>query len=246
MYLRDLPTYDGDEEGLFAWLLQVERTATCTGRSEISLARAKADGPVYKCIKNMPMNATWEDYKRILRENFSNIRTKVHACMHIADRRQRSGESLQAFIYYFTEMMKIISGQEPKQITETYMITLFIKNVLNKDIRKSLIKANLKNLQEAFKHAQTAELKSMKYEGLMDHDTSDVNVLAIKAEPQVNQINATPAQATVPQVPTAQPGKRWGLTPDEYAKRLASAECFMCGDKGHTSRFCSENPQNQQ
>ncbi len=58
MFLNDLPTFSGDEKKFLNWILKIEKVAKLTGRSERDLATAKSEGVVFKCLSNIPANAT--------------------------------------------------------------------------------------------------------------------------------------------------------------------------------------------
>ena len=72
-FLTDLPTFNGNPEEFLDWILKIEKVAALTGRSERELVTAKADGAVFKCLNKIKPSISWEDCKKILHENFSNL-----------------------------------------------------------------------------------------------------------------------------------------------------------------------------
>ena len=45
------------------------------------LALGKAQGTVIKCLKSLPADASWNDVKAVLRQQFSLVPMVVHATM---------------------------------------------------------------------------------------------------------------------------------------------------------------------
>ena len=122
-FLSDLHSFNGKPDEFLKWIAAIERVANVTGRPARELATAKAEGAVFKCLQGITPSTDWEGCKRILRENFSNIQTKEHANSFLMGRCQRPNESLQEYIHVFAELAKITTGLEPKQITESIIIT---------------------------------------------------------------------------------------------------------------------------
>ena len=71
----------------------------------------------------------WEDCKRILRENFSNLQTKTHASVHLIAKAQWPEETLQEYIYQFLELVKMVTGLKPQQVTDPLKIIIFNKHL---------------------------------------------------------------------------------------------------------------------
>ena len=171
-FLSDLHSFSGKPDEFLKWIAAIERVANVTGRPARELAAAKAEGAVFKCLQGIPPSTDWEGCKKILRESFSNIQTKEHANSFLMGRCQRPNESLQEYIHVFTELAKITTGLEPKQITESMMITLFNKHLYNHHIKKQVCKRNHRTLQCAFDSAMKAEADAKKLEGLSDNNVS--------------------------------------------------------------------------
>ena len=118
---------------------------------------AKAEGAVFKCLHNIPRTVSWESCKKILRENFSNLQTKNHASGVLVTRAQRPDETLQEYIYQYSELVKMVTGVEPSQVTSLLVISLFNRHLFNREIKKSVSKSDYRNLKEAFDSALAAE-----------------------------------------------------------------------------------------
>ena len=103
-------------------------------------------------------------------------------------RAQRPDETLQEYIYQYSELVKMVTGVEPSQVTSPLVISLFNRHLFNRDIKKSVSKSDYRNLKEAFNSALAAERRAKKYEGLTNDDPT---VMAIHARAQVNQTTAT-------------------------------------------------------
>ena len=123
--------YTGGPKQFLDWILKVEKVAQLTGRPEWDLATARADDAVFKCLSNIPKTMSWEECKRILRENFLNLQTKTHASVHLMAKAQRPDESLQEYIYQFSELVKMVMGLEPIQVTDPLKIIIFNKHLFN-------------------------------------------------------------------------------------------------------------------
>ena len=114
MYVNDLPTFSGEPQAFLDWILKVEKVSRLTGHPSKELATAKSEGAVFKCINNLPPTTSWDDCKLALRENFSNLQTKQHLSSYLIARAQRPNETLQEYIYLYTELMKMLTGLEPQ------------------------------------------------------------------------------------------------------------------------------------
>ena len=78
------------------------------------------------------LNTTsWEDCKLTLQENFLNLQTKQHLSSYLIGRAQRPNETLQAYIYLFTDLMKMHTGLEPQRISDPLKIDLFNRHLFN-------------------------------------------------------------------------------------------------------------------
>ena len=114
MYVNDLPTFSGEPQAFLDWILKVEKVSQLTGHPSRELATAKSEGAVFKCINNLPPTTSWGDCKLALQENFSNLQTKLHLSSYLIARAQRPNETLQEYIYLYTELMKMLTGLEPQ------------------------------------------------------------------------------------------------------------------------------------
>ena len=108
---------------------------------------------------------------------------------------QRHSESLQEYIHVFAELAKITMGFEPKQITESMMITLFNKHLYNHHIKKQVCQQTHRTLQCAFDSTLKAEADAKKLEGLSENN---VSIMKIETSAEVNQVQsdtrATPSK----------------------------------------------------
>ena len=193
------------------------------------LAAAKAEGAVFKCLQGITPSTDWEGCKRILRENFSNIQTKEHANSFLMGRCQRPNESLQEYIHVFAELAKITTGLEPKQITESMMITLFNKHLYNHHIKKQVCKRTHRTLQCAFDSAMKAEADAKKLEGLSENN---VSIMKIETNAEVNQVQSD-TRAT--------PNKQ-GDTNRKQSNYQTRGPCYQCSEYGHIAKECP-NPR---
>ena len=244
-FINDLDVYSGDPTGFLDWILKVEKISRLTGRAARELATAKSEGPVYKCLCNIPQNASWEDCKRLLRENFSNLQTKQHASVRLMTRAQKQDETLQEFIYQFAELVRLVSGQEPNQVTDPLKVIIFNKHLFNREIKKTVAKGSHRTLKEAFDSALAAERKAKKFEGLTDDDPT---VMAVQAgiSAEINQVVSSGTKASEVVVKSQPPTNQPNAPPSEYFgqnRHRNNNTCWKCGGKGHYARECP--PQNQ-
>ena len=63
-------------------------------------------------------------------------------------RAQRPDETLQEYIYQYSELVKMITGVEPSQVTSLLVISLFNRHLFNKEIKKSVSKSDYRNLKK--------------------------------------------------------------------------------------------------
>ena len=88
VYINDLPKFSGEPQQFLDWILKVEKIARLTRQSYRELAEAKSEGAVFMCLCNISSNASWDDCKLILQENFSNLQTKQHISSYLIARAQ--------------------------------------------------------------------------------------------------------------------------------------------------------------
>ena len=225
-FLTDLPTFCGNPEEFLDWILKVEKVAALTGRSEIELATAKADGAVFKCLNKMKPSTNWEDCKKILRENFSNLQSKTHAQSYLINRAQRSNETLQEYVHLFAELAKTITGTDARHNTKNLYVTLFNRHLYNRHIKKHVSKREHVSLQSAFDAAYATEAEAKKFAGLND----TVSIAIIEAEADVNYV-----QAGTTRLSTQQDGlnKR-----QSYNQGKPKGPCYSCFEYGHLAYEC--------
>ena len=183
---------------------------------------------------------SWEEYKRILRENFSNLQTKTHASVHLMTKVQRPDESLQEYIYQFSELVKMLPGLKPIQVTDPLKIVIFNKHLFNQEIKKLVAKGYDQNLKEAFDSALAAERKAKKFKGLTDDDPS---VMTITARRQVNQVMATSENEQMPDIVYLNQTAVDGTQPTnaKFSRQKFHTNCYKCGERGHYARECPQS-----
>ena len=231
-FLSDLPVFAGDPKEFLDWILKVEKVSKLTGRSEQELATAKADGAVFKCLSNIPPHSSWEDCKKSLRENFSNLQTRRHTQSYLLNRMQRQDETLHVYIHLFTQLARILTGLEPRAITEDFYVTVFNKNLYNKHIKRFVCKHSPhQNLQAAFDDAYAAEAQAKKLEGLND----SVSVMKVEAEADINYVQTGTKQFSANQADA-------NKTPHfrQYNQGKPKGPCYKCFEYGHLAYECSK------
>ena len=82
----------------------------------IQLARAKAEGIIYKLIEGGLQPSTWKANKRLC-HIFSLVVAKMHAATIIHFRCQDVNQNLQEHIQKFTDLLIVVTGIDPKAVT---------------------------------------------------------------------------------------------------------------------------------
>ena len=143
---------------------------------------------------------------------------------------QRPDESLQEYIYQFFELIKMVTGLEPQDVTDPLKLIIFNKHVFNREIKKSIAKGYQRNLKEASDSALAAERKAKKFEGL----TNDYPlVMAITARRQVNEVTATTQREQTPVKADLYQIVADSMQPTNTAFNRQS---YKCGERGHYTR----------
>ena len=93
--IKNIPTFDGEPELLFDWILKLENTAAVTKWYPIELALGKAQGALFKDLKSLPLDTNLSHVKAILRQQFFLVTTVAHAATWPVHRYQQKGGGLQ-------------------------------------------------------------------------------------------------------------------------------------------------------
>ena len=179
--LADIEVYDGKTVKLQDWLLQVEKASELTKIEPYEIVFAKSHGSPHKIIKTMGPGKSWNVVKTRLEESFSLVPTVEHASAMLCHK-QKKGEPLVDYILRFAEHSYKTNGVDAIEEENKAIITFFIKNLFNRDIRRRVARAkNIRTLADAFKSAQHNLLKLKRYEGL-NYDSNDEDDMAEGAE----------------------------------------------------------------
>ena len=79
----------------FEWILNFGNIAVVTKQNLEELALRKTQDAVIKCIKFLPPDITWNNFRAILHQQFSSVPTITHLATHLMHRCQQKGEGLQ-------------------------------------------------------------------------------------------------------------------------------------------------------
>ena len=153
---------------------------------------------------------------------------------------QRPDESLQEYIYQCLELVKMVTGLEPQQVTDPQNIIIFNKHLFNRERKKSIAKGYHRNLKEAFDSALAAGRKAKKFKGLTDDDPSG---MAITARRQVNQVTATTQREQTPVMADLNQIVADGMQPSNTAfnRQKFHNTCYKCVERGHYARECPQS-----
>ena len=246
--LADVEVYDGKTARLEDWLLQVEKASELTKLEPYKIAFAKSHGSPLKIIKNMGPGKSWSTVKARLEESNSLVPTAEHAST-IRCRKQKKDESLVDYILRFTEHSYKTKWVDAAEEENKAIITFFIKNLFNRDIRRRVAGAkNIRTLADAFKSTQHNLLKLKRYEGLNYHSndeetpeerTEEINViqgrtpLGVEMAQQIVNLPLNELQTTTENDKGANPT-------DQNVKQnyLFWGMCSNCGRFGHKFSQC--------
>ena len=124
---------------------------------------------------------SWNVVKTRLEESYSLVPTAEHASAMLC-RKQKKDEPLVDYILRFAEHSYETNGVDAVEEENKAIITFFIKNLFNRDIRRRVAGAkNIRTLADAFKSAQHNLLKLKRYEGL-NYDSNDEDNMTEEAE----------------------------------------------------------------
>ena len=111
-------------------------------------------------------------------------------------RKEKKDESLVDYIPRFAEHSYKTNGVDAAEEENKAIITFFIENLFNKDIRRRVASAkNIRTLADAFKSAQHNLLKLKRYEGInydsneeeaLEGETEEINVIRGYVTPSSN------------------------------------------------------------
>ena len=181
---------------------------------------------MFKCLNKIKPSANWEDCKKILRENFSNLQSKTHAQSYLINRAQRSNETLQDYVHLFAELAKTITGMDARHNTENLYVTLFNRHLYNRHIKKHVSKKEHASLQSAFDAAYAAEAEAKKFAGLND----TVSIAKIETEADINHV-----QTGTSRFFTKQDGAD---NRQQYNQGKPKGPCYKCFEHGHLAYEC--------
>ena len=184
--LADIEVYDGRTARLEDWLLQIEKASELTKIEPYEIVFTKSHGSPHKIIKNMDPSKSWSTVKARLEESYSLVSTVEHASAMLC-RKQKKDESLVDYILRFAEHSYKTNRVDAAEEENKAIITFFIINLFNKDIRRKVAGAkNIRTLADAFKSAQHNLLKLKRYEGLnyesndeegLEGETEEINII---------------------------------------------------------------------
>ena len=246
--LADVEVYNGKTVKLEDWLLQVEKASELTKIEPYEIAFAKSHGSPHKIIKTMGPGKSWNVVKTRLEESYSLVPTAEHASAMLC-RKQKKDEPLVDYILRFTEHSYKTNGVDAVEEENKAIITFFIKNLFNRDIRRRVAGAkNIRTLADAFKSAQHNLLKLKRYEGL-NYNSNDEDDMTEEAE-MVNVVQSrvfkdTESANQIVDLPVSElPGttEKDGYSHDQGVIQDYPfwGTCSNCGKFGHKFSQCGK------
>ena len=246
--LADVEVYDGKTVKLEDWLLQVEKASELTKIKRYEIAFAKSHGSPHKIIKTMGPGKLWNTVKTRLEESYSLVPTVEHASAMLC-RKQKKDEPLVDYILRFAEHSYKTNGVDAVEEENKAIITFFIKNLFNRDIRRRVAEAkNIRTLADAFKSAQHNLLKLKRYEGL-NYDSNDeddmvegvetVNIVQNRVSKDTESVNQI-VDLPVSELPGTTENDKYLQDPGVNQDYLFLGTCLNCGKFGHKFSQCGK------
>ena len=112
--IDDISTFDGNLNYIMIGFWSEKNIAAVTKQNPKELALEKAQGTVIKCLKSLPADASWNNLKGILRQQFSLVPIVIHAATWLMHRYQHKGQSLQECRFEFSELIQAVTNCEPR------------------------------------------------------------------------------------------------------------------------------------
>ena len=246
--LADVEVYDGKTAKLEDWLLQVEKASELTKIKPYEIAFAKSHGSPHKIIKTMGPGKLWNMVKTRLEESYFLVPTVEHASAMLC-RKQKKDEPLVDYIFRFAEHSYKTNGVDAVEEENKAIITFFIKNLFNRDIRRRVAGAkNIRTLADAFKSAQHNLLKLKQYEGL-NYDSNDeddmvegvetVNVVQNRVPKDTESANQI-VDLPVSELPGTTENDRYPQDQGVTQDYPFWGTCSNCGKFGHKFAQCGK------
>jgi hypothetical protein len=137
-----IPIFDGSEkEAIWEWLRQMEILHQDTGINLITLAKRRSGGPVQEALRCYPDNHPWDAAKKMLKERFSDMPTEAHAAMMITNCVRKAKETLETYMYRFSNIVWEAYKIQPYQATDILLISNFRNGLNDEKVRNALLKA---------------------------------------------------------------------------------------------------------
>ena len=92
---------------------KVRKYSCCDQSNPKVFTLGKPQGTVIKCFKLLPADASWNNVKSILRQQFSLVLTVIHGTEQLVHKYQQKVESLQEFNFKFSELIQDVINCEP-------------------------------------------------------------------------------------------------------------------------------------
>ena len=118
-----------------------------------------------KCLKSLPEDASWNNVKTILRQQYSLVPTITHATTKFIHRYQWKRESLQKFNFKFSELIQTFTNHKPKDITDPLKIYMYVQKLFHLSFSSETIRHAHQTLQEVIDYVWQIERKFLFVEG---------------------------------------------------------------------------------
>jgi hypothetical protein len=176
--------FDGSEkEAIWEWLRQMEILHQETGLNLITLAKRRSGGPVQEALRCYPDNHPWEAAKKMLKERFSDMPTEAHAAMMITNCVRKAKETLETYMYRFSNIVWEAYQIHPYQATDILLISNFRNGLNDEKVRNALLKAEEGGtLEDAFTKVRTClnyRLKQMMADSSTASQILSVNAINV-------------------------------------------------------------------
>ena len=181
-YISGASICDGKDTKAFkAWLDDINRLSSLSGKTCSEVASATSKGPLNKYVQEL-INAgyAWDAIKIKLRERFSECSNDAVAKHHL-NKLKQSTDSIHEYIAKFTELVEHAHHIKPSQPGSQILASTFLEGLESPYTRSKLRSKSGKTLDDFFTWAIEEEekhkIRELDFKDRSDSKTSDIHLI---------------------------------------------------------------------